>query len=36
VKPRLAAFDEYIREVEGSLVGAAQKDEELVLAGGTL
>nr|WP_223295359.1 threonine synthase [Granulicella mallensis] len=31
VKPKLAAFDEYIREVDGSLVGAAQ---ELVLAGG--
>src|SRR5580698_2851510 len=31
VKPKLAAFDEYIREVDGSLVGAAP---ELVLAGG--
>jgi threonine synthase len=31
VKPKLAAFDEYIREVDGSLVGVA---EELVLAGG--
>jgi threonine synthase len=31
VKPRLAAFDEYIREVDGSLIGAG---EELVAAGG--
>ena len=31
VKPKLAAFDEYIREVDGSLVGVT---EELVLAGG--
>jgi len=30
VKPKLAAFDEYIREIDGSLVGAP----ELVLAGG--
>jgi len=35
VKPKLAAFDEYIREIDGSLVGAAAEDE-LVLAGGAL
>jgi threonine synthase len=34
VKPRLAAFDEYIREVEGSLVGAAEVEAELELVGG--
>ncbi len=34
VKPKLAAFDEYIRLVDGALVGAASVDEELVLAGG--
>jgi threonine synthase len=33
VKPKLAAFDEYIREVDGSLVGATTADElELVPA----
>jgi threonine synthase len=31
VKPRLAAFDEYIREVDGSLIGVG---EDLVAAGG--
>ena len=33
VKPKLAAFDEYLREV-GELGGAAEDAEELVLAGG--
>jgi threonine synthase len=33
VKPKLAAFDEYIREVDGSLIGAPTADElELVPA----
>jgi threonine synthase len=30
VKPRLAAFDEYIRELDGSLVDAAIEENELV------
>jgi threonine synthase len=35
VKPRLAAFDEYIREVDGTLIGAEiGQGEELVPAGG--
>ncbi len=34
VKPKLAAFDEYIRAVDGSLVGQPVDTEELVLAGG--
>ncbi|HVG26403.1 MAG TPA: threonine synthase, partial [Acidobacteriaceae bacterium] len=33
VKPRMAEFDAYLREVDGSLVGAAA-EEELELAGG--
>ncbi len=34
VKPKLAAFDEYIRAVDGALVGSPVEAEELVLAGG--
>jgi hypothetical protein len=42
VKPRLAEFDAYLREVDGSLVNlsaaaesaAAEHEEALVLAGG--
>src|SRR5215469_16499200 len=34
VKPRLAQFDSYLREVDGSLVKAGAPDEDLVLAGG--
>ena len=34
VRPRLSDFDEYIRAVDGGLVGAVVEREELVLAGG--
>jgi threonine synthase len=35
VKPRLASFDEYIREVDGSLIGVrVEPGEDLVAAGG--
>ena len=34
VKPRLEAFDTYIREVEESLVGPKVEEQELELAGG--
>ena len=34
VKPRLAEFDTYLREVDGSLVNAGVGEQELELAGG--
>lgn len=34
VRPRLAEFDAYLREVDGTLVGVGAAQEELVLAGG--
>jgi threonine synthase len=34
VKPKLAEFDAYLREVDGALAGARVAEQELVLAGG--
>jgi hypothetical protein len=34
VKPRLAEFDAYLREVDGSLANVRAAAEELELAGG--